>query len=413
MSTPSATVPAIINRIPLPVIIICGCIIAMITFGNRSTFGLFTLPITESMGWSRESYGLAMAIQNLVWGLAQPVVGGLSDKFGTTRTLAAGAVIYALGMVAMAFAPTEGMFMLSAGVIVGVGIATASFGVVMAAFGRAVAQEQRPMVFGIATAASSMGQFVFAPLGQAFISSFGWHTALLYLAAIVVLVIPLSLALTGKSRSVEGEADLKFMTALARAWGHGSYKLLVIGFFVCGFHLAFVTVHMPAYLVQCGLSPEVGSWSIAIIGLFNVVGSLTSGWLGSRLPKQYLLAAIYLTRAIATGLFLIIPVTETSAYIYAAALGLVWLATVPLTAGLVSLFFGARYMGMLYGIAFLSHQVGSFLGVWLGGVVYDTTGSYALVWYLGILLGLGAAIINLPIKERKADSFNAPLPITI
>jgi MFS family permease len=397
--------PTIVNRIPLPIIIIAGCLIALVTFGGRSSFGLFTLPITETMGWTRESYGLAMAVQNLVWGLAQPVVGGIADKYGTTRTLIAGALVYALGMVGMAFAPNEGLFMLAGGVLVGVGIATASFGIVMAAFGRAVPVEKRSMVFGIATAASSMGQFVFAPLGQAFISSFGWQMALLYLAALILLVVPLSLALTGKSESVEGEADMKFMTALARAWGHGSYKLLVIGFFVCGFHLAFVTVHMPAYLVQCGLSPEVGSWAIAIIGLFNVVGSLAAGWLGSRLPKQYLLASIYLIRAITTAVFLIIPVTETTAYIYAAALGLVWLATVPLTAGLVSLFFGARYMGMLYGLAFLSHQVGGFLGVWLGGLVYDMTGSYALIWYLGILLGLASAAIHLPIKELRAPKF--------
>lgn len=408
MSTSQSSSPAIVNRFPLPVIILCGCVIAMITFGNRSTFGLFTIPITETMGWTRESYGLAMAVQNLVWGLAQPIVGGLADKYGTARILSIGAVFYAVGMVGMSFAPSEGIFLLAGGIIVGVGIATASFGIVMAAFGRAVPQEKRPMVFGIATAASSMGQFVFAPLGQAFISSFGWQMALLYLAALVMLILPLSLALTGKSESVEGEADLKFMTALARAWGHGSYKLLVIGFFVCGFHLAFVTVHMPAYLVQCGLSPEVGSWSIAIIGLFNVVGSLASGWLGSRFPKQILLAMIYFTRAAATAIFLIIPVTEATAYIYAAALGLVWLATVPLTAGLVSLFFGARYMGMLYGVAFLSHQVGGFLGVWLGGLTYDMTGSYSLVWYLGILLGLLSAAINLPIKERKSDTFQSP-----
>lgn len=405
----SVTQPtAINNRFPLPLIIICGCLIAMFTFGGRSSFGLFTLPITETYGWTRESYGLAMAVQNLVWGLAQPVVGGLADKYGTTRVLSVGAVIYAAGMIGMAFAPSEGLFLLAGGIFVGIGIATASFGIVMAAFGRAVPPEKRSMVFGIATAASSMGQFVFAPLGQAFISSFGWQMALIYLAALIMLVVPLSLALTGKSESTEGEADLKFMTALAQAWGHGSYKLLVIGFFVCGFHLAFVTVHMPAYLVQCGLSPEVGAWAIAIIGLFNVVGSLLAGWLGSRFPRQLLLASIYLIRAVATALFLIIPISEATAYIYAAALGLVWLATVPLTAGLVSLFFGARYMGMLYGIAFLSHQIGGFLGVWLGGLTYDLTGSYSLVWYLGILLGLLSAAIHLPIKEAKDAKFGQP-----
>lgn len=395
------------RRIPLPVIIVAGCLAAMITFGVRASFGLFTLPITDDMGWSREGFGLAMAVQNLLWGIAQPVAGGLADKYGTARVLAVGAVFYAGGTVGMAFAPSEGIFLLAAGILVGIGIATASFAIVMAAFGRAVPQEKRSFVFGLATAASSLGQFVFAPLGQAFIASFGWQMALIYLAALVALVIPLSTALAGKSESVAGQADLPFMQALARAWGHGSYRLLVIGFFVCGFHLAFVTVHMPAYLVQCGLSPAVGSWSIALIGLFNVVGSLGAGWLGDRLPRNYLLAAIYFARAVITALFLLIPVSATTAYVYAAALGLIWLATVPLTAGLVSMFFGPRYLGMLYGIAFLSHQIGGFMGIWLGGLAYDITGSYALVWYLGILLGLGSAVIHLPIRERNAPNFGA------
>ena len=395
------------RRLPLAVIVIAGCIVAALTFGARASLGLFTLPMTADMGWSRESYGLAMAIQNLVWGFAQPIAGGLADRYGTARVLAVGAVIYAAGLAGMAFSPNEGILFLTAGLMMGVGIGTASFAIVMAAFGRAVPPEKRSFVFGVATAASSLGQFIFAPLGQAFISSFGWQTALVYLALLVVLVIPLAAALTGKSESMEGGADMDFMQALARAWGHGSYKLLVIGFFVCGFHLAFVTVHMPAYLIQCGLSPEVGSWSIAIIGLFNVVGSLLAGWLGGKLPRQYLLATIYFSRAVITAIFLVIPVTEVTAYTYAAALGMIWLATVPLTAGLVSLFFGARYLGMLYGIAFLSHQVGGFLGVWLGGLVYDVTGSYALIWYLGILLGLASAAIHLPIREKSATGFAA------
>lgn len=395
------------QRIPLSLIIASGCVIATITFGTRATMGLFTLPVTEDMGWSRETYGLAMALQNLVWGFAQPIAGGLADKYGTSRVLAFGTLIYVAGLVGMAFATSEGALFLTAGLLMGAGIGTASFGIVMAAFGRSVPPEKRTFIFGIATAASSFGQFLFAPLGQAFITSFGWQMALLYLAALILLVIPLAVPLMGKSASASdtGQADLPFMQVLGRAWGYRSYKLLVIGFFVCGFHLAFVTVHMPAYLVQCGLSPEVGSWSIAIIGLFNVVGSLLAGYLGSKFPKQLLLAAIYLIRAITTALFLIIPVTETTAYIYAASLGLVWLATVPLTAGLVSLFFGARYLGLLYGIAFLSHQVGGFLGVWLGGLVFDQTGSYALIWYLGILLGLASAAIHLPIKERDAPGF--------
>lgn len=399
------TVTAARAAVPLPLVIIAGCIIAAIGFGTRGSFGLFTLPVTEDLGLSREQWGMAMAVQNLVWGIAQPFAGGMADKYGSGRVLAVGGLVYALGVLGMAFSPDTLTMTLTAGVVTGVGIAIASFGVVMAAFGRVVPAEKRSFVFGIATAASSAGQFIFAPLGQGFISAFGWQMALVWIALILLMVIPLSAALRGRTESVPGEADLPFMQALSRAWGHGSYRLLVIGFFVCGFHLAFINVHMPAYLVQCGLSPEVGSWTIAVIGLFNVVGSLLSGWLGSRLPKQMLLASIYFLRALLIAAFLLIPVSEITAYGFAAGMGLLWLSTVPLTAGLVSLFFGPRYMGMLYGIAFLSHQIGSFVGVWLGGVVYDQTGAYDLVWYLGILLGLGSAAIHIPINERSATNF--------
>lgn len=394
--------------IPLSVIIVAGCFIAMVTFGARSTAGLFMLPMTEDMGWSREGYAMALAIQNLVWGITQPFAGGFADKFGTARTLAVGAVIYASGLVLWAFTPTVELFYVTGGILMGIGIGTASFGVVMAAFGRAVPPEKRSFVFGVATAASSMGQFVFAPLGQAFISNFGWQMALVWLALIILMVVPLSATLHGRTNSAPGEADMPFMQALAKALGHGSYRLLVIGFFVCGFHLAFITVHFPAFLIQCGLTPEASSWALGLIGLFNVAGSLLAGWLGGRLPKQILLAAIYFLRAVGTAAFLLLPITETSAYIYAATLGLLWLATVPLTAGLVSLFFGPRYMGMLYGVAFLSHQIGSFFGVWLGGLTFDLTGSYDLVWYLGILIGLFSAAIHIPIKEKTAPAFLAP-----
>ena len=406
MSSIAAPRPLAVNLVAL---VIAGCVIAAVTNGIRTTFGLFTLPMTADLGVSREAWGLAMAIQNLAWGVAQPIAGGLADRYGTAKVIVGGLVIYALGMVLMVYSPTGGLLNITAGLIVGVGIACSSFSIVMAAFGRNVPQEKRAMIFGIATAASSFGQFAFAPIGQGFIQNFGWASALLYLAVILALVIPLTFALRGRTENATGQADMPFMQALSRAWGHGSYKLLVIGFFVCGFHLAFINVHMPAYLVQCGLPPEVGSWSIAVIGLFNVAGSLLSGYLGSRLPKQLLLASIYFARAVAIGLFVLFPVTEVSAYVFAAAMGLLWLSTVPLTAGLVSLFFGARYMGMLYGVAFLSHQIGSFVGVWLGGYVYDATGSYSLVWYLGILLGLGSAAIHLPIKELVAGNFQRPV----
>ncbi len=391
--------------VPLPLVIIAGCIIAAIGFGTRGSFGLFTLPVTADLGLSREQWGMAMAVQNLVWGLAQPFAGAMADRYGTARVLAVGGIVYALGVLGMAFSPDTLTMTLTAGVVTGVGIAIASFGVVMAAFGRVVPAEKRSFVFGIATAASSAGQFIFAPLGQGFINAFGWQMALVWIAMLLLLIIPLSAALRGRTESTPGQADLPFMQALSRAWGYGSYRLLVIGFFVCGFHLAFINVHMPAYLVECGLSPEVGSWTIAVIGLFNIAGSLLSGWLGSRLPKQMLLATIYFLRAIAIAAFLLFPVSEFTAYAFAALMGLLWLSTVPLTAGLVSLFFGPRYMGMLYGIAFLSHQIGSFIGVWLGGYVYDLTGAYDLVWYLGIVLGLASAAIHIPINERSDAGF--------
>ena len=392
---------------PLIMLIVCGCIIAAVTNGIRSSFGLLTLPMTGDLGLTREAWGMAIAIQNLAWGIAQPFAGGLADRYGTARVVVGGLLLYAAGMALMVVSPTAGLLDLTAGILVGVGIATSSFSIVMAAFGRNVPQEKRSLIFGIATAASSFGQFAFAPIGQAFIESYGWQSTLVYAAALLVLVIPLAYALRGRTEleSTTGQADLKFMDALGRAWGYGSYRLLVIGFFVCGFHLAFINVHMPAYLVQCGLTPDAGSWSIAVIGVFNIAGSLLAGWLGGKLPKQLLLASIYFSRAVAIALFMIFPVTLESALLFSAAMGLLWLSTVPLTAGLVSLFFGARYMGMLYGVAFLSHQIGSFFGVWLGGYVYDATGSYSLVWYMGIILGLGSAAVHLPIKERGAMTF--------
>jgi MFS family permease len=401
----SITAPSRSIAGPLLLLIVAGCAIAAVTNGIRTSFGLLTLPMTTDLGLTRESWAMALANQNLAWGVAQPFAGGLADRFGTARVIVGGLIIYAAGLALMVVSPDGTTLSLTAGVLTGVGIATSSFSIVMAAFGRSVPQEKRPLIFGVATAASSFGQFAFAPIGQAFIQNFGWQSALVYAAALLLLIIPLTYALRGKSEHTTGEADLKFMEALSRAWGYGSYRLLVIGFFVCGFHIAFINVHMPAYLVQCGLSPEAGSWSIAVIGVFNIAGSLLSGYLGGKLPKQLLLATIYLSRAVAIALFMLFPVTLTSALIFSAAMGLLWLSTVPLTAGLVSLFFGARYMGMLYGLAFLSHQVGSFVGVWLGGYVYDTTGDYSLVWYLGIILGLGSAALHLPIKELGARNF--------
>ncbi|SFZ80952.1 Predicted arabinose efflux permease, MFS family [Devosia enhydra] len=396
--------------IPLLAIVIAGCLIAAVTNGIRTSFGLFTLPMAGDLGISREGWGMAMAIQNLAWGIAQPFAGAVADRYGTARVVAGGILLYAAGVALMALSPDAGMLTLTAGIVVGVAISVSSFSIVMAAFGRSVPAEKRSLYFGIATAASSFGQFLFAPLGQGFITAYGWQQALFLFAFILLALLPLSYALRGTAARSVADVDLGFLGALRSAWRFSSYRLLVIGFFVCGFHIAFINVHMPAYLVQCGLSPETGSWTIAVIGLFNIVGSLSAGYLGGRLPKQMMLATIYFTRAVAIALFVFLPVSELTAYVFAAVIGLLWLSTVPLTAGLVSLFFGPRYMGLLYGIAFFSHQLGSFMGVWLGGFVFDQTGSYNLVWYLGILLGLGSAALHLPIRERKDEGFGAALP---
>jgi MFS family permease len=393
--------------VPLIAVVICGCILIAAGNGVRTSFGLFTLPVTADLGLSRESWGLAMALQNLVWGIAQPFAGEFAERVGTAKTVAIGLLLYAAGVALMIVSPNALMLDLTAGVIAGVGIAISSVSVIMAAFGRSVPPEQRSLYFGVATAAGSFGQFAFAPISQGFISAFGWQTALLWLAAILVIITPLTSTIRGRTESPVGHVDMPFWTVVRRAWAHGSYRLLVIGFFVCGFHIAFITVHMPAYLVQCGLSPAVGSWSLALLGLFNIVGSLSTGYLSTRVPKQMVLAVLYLGRSIAIALFMLFPVTEVTAYAFSVAMGLLWLSTVPPTAGLVTTFFGPRYMGMLYGFAFFSHQVGSFFGVWLGGVVYDQTGSYALIWYAGILLGLASAALHLPIKEIAAGNFQA------
>lgn len=389
------------------VIIVAGCIICLVGFGVRASFGLFNAPISDAHGWPREVFALALAIQNLLWGVAQPFAGAAADRFGTARVLAVGVLIYATGVVLMPFSDTPTLFYLSAGVLTGIGIATASFAIVMTAFSRRMPEERRSWAFGIATAASSLGQFVFAPLGQAFIAAYGWPTALMLLALILVMCMPLAMPLRGSARdgidqSRAADPEITLGTALSWALGHRSYVLLVFGFFVCGFQIAFITIHMPPYLTESGVATGVAAGSIAVVGLANVVGSYMSGVLGGRFSKRYMLSMIYLLRAVAITVFLLLPLSAASVMIFSAIMGLLWLSTVPPTAGLVAVMFGTRYMGMLYGIVFFSHQVGSFLGVWLGGVIYDHTGSYDPVWWLAVALGLFATLVHLPIREARA-----------
>ncbi len=386
------------------VIVLCGCLIAILTFGPRSALGFFLKPMSFENGWGRDVFALALAIQNLLWGIGQPFAGAIADRFGTIRVLCAGALLYAVGLVVMAHATTPAALQISAGVLVGFGLSGCSFNIVLTAFGKLVPENWRSIAFGAGTAAGSFGQFLFSPLAVSLMDSFGWHTALVMFGIAMLAVLPLSLALATPRASQapsRGSAAPQSLThALAEAFGHRSYVLLVLGFFTCGFQLQFITVHMPAYLVDRGLSATVGGWTIAVIGLFNIIGSVFVGWLGNRLPKRYILSVIYFLRAAAVLAFISFPVTAFSALVFGASMGLLWLSTVPPTAGLIALMFGTRWVAMLYGFAFFSHQVGGFLGVLLGGIVFDRTGSYNAVWWLSVLFGVLSGLINLPIREQ-------------
>jgi len=387
------------------VLVTCGCLIAAIGFGVRSTYGLFNTPLSEANGWGRDVFALALAVQNLLWGAAQPFAGGLTDRFGPARVLVVGGILYGLGVALTPFADSPLLLHLTSGVLVGLGLACTSFTVVIAAFSRRMGPERRAWAAGIGTAAGSMGQFLFAPLGQAFIAAYGWPVAMMLLGGSAGLIIILSIGLSDGGRQ-DGHAaaglgpSLGVGAALREAFAHRSYVLLVAGFFVCGFHLAFITVHLPPYLKDVGLDPALAGWAIALIGLFNVIGAYGSGVLSGRMPKRYLLALIYAARAAAIALFIAFPPSTVTVLAFSAAMGLLWLSTVPPTSGLVGIMFGVRHLGMLFGIAFFSHQIGSFLGVWLAGIMFERTGSYDVVWWLSIVLGIASALVHLPIVER-------------
>ena len=383
-------------------VIVAGCLIATITFGVRTSFGLFTVPLSEASGWDREVFALAIAVQNLVWGLGQPFAGAIADRFGAGRVLAAGGAIYALGDALMSVSTTSTTLALTGGVIVGLGLAGGSFTIVIAAFARLVRPDRASWAMGLATAAGSMGQFLFAPIGQGFISAYGPTTALLLLSGFVALVPILAASLSGKGFSADTEPAQSVRQALTQAMRHPSYLLLMSGFFVCGFHIAFISTHLPPYLSDLGLSTSLAAWSLSLIGLFNVIGAYSSGLLGGVYPRRLLLSGIYLGRGIAFALFVLVPATTGSVLLFSAVMGLLWLSTVPLTSGLVALMFGTRHVGMLFGVVFLSHQVGAFSGALLGGAVYERTGSYDVMWVLCVLLSVGAALIHLPIHERPA-----------
>ena len=382
----------------------------LLSFGFRSGFGLFVKPITEANGWGREVISMALAIQNLFWGIVAVFAGGLADRFGNLKVIIAGTILYALGMVLMSGVDNPWTLNASAGLLVGAGVAGTSFGIVLPAMARAVGEARRQWALGLGTAAGSLGQFAVVPAAQVLIDAYGWITALNILAgsslAMILLALPLA-PYSGNSQTAQKLAGQTVPEALQEALGYKSYLLLVSGFFVCGFHVAFITAHMPAFLTDIGFDAEVGAWSISLIGLCNVFGAYLSGVLSGKLLKRHVLVFIYLSRAVAITLFLLTPYSLMSVYVFSAVMGFLWLATVPATSGLVAVMFGTRYMAMLYGIVFLGHQVGSFIGVWFGGWLFDRSGSYDLVWWLGVALGIFAAVVHWPIRERPVGRLAA------
>ena len=382
------------------VVLVAGCLIAMVGFGIRVSFGLFLEPMSQGQGWGRETFAMAMAIQNLLWGIGLPVAGGLADRFGTVRVIAGGAAIYALGVWGMAESSSPLALIVFGGVMTGLGVAFTAFSLAMVAMARAVGPQRRSFALGLGTAAGSIGQVVFSPLTQTFITAYGWHASLLILATVALSMIPLALALPGGRPGDSHGPEQSLSQALREAAGHRGYVLLTAGFFVCGFHVAFIAVHFPAYVRDMGLPAEVGAYALALVGLFNIVGSFAAGIVGQRYSKRYSLSVIYFARAVIITALLLAPPGELTIYVFSAAMGILWLATVPLTTGIVAQVFGVRYMATLFGVVFFSHQVGSFLGVWLGGLIYDATGSYDPMWWAGVFFGVAAALVHLPIDER-------------
>ncbi|MEO1397524.1 MAG: MFS transporter [Pseudomonadota bacterium] len=391
---------------PVWLIITCGCTIALLAFGPRSAMGFFQDPILQDKGWNSTTFGLAIAIQNLAWGLGQPIFGAIADRFGAYKSLAAGGLIYALGLYIMGTADTPLWLHIGGGVLVGLGVAAGSFGIILSVFARNVSAESRSLVFGMGTAAGSAGMFLFSPLSVGLIDAFGWSNALVFMSLMMLAIPVLAIPLFGSGRDAvmtQAQIDQTIGQALTEAMTHRSYLLLISGFFVCGFQVAFITAHFPKYLADIGIASNVAVWALALIGLFNIFGSLASGVLGQKYSKPNMLAWLYVGRSIAVTAFLLLPQTTTSVIIFSIIMGLLWLSTVAPTNALVAIMFGTRHLGLLGGVVFFSHQIGSFLGVYYGGYLRDTTGSYDVVWWFGVALGLFAALVHVPIKERPVD----------
>jgi MFS family permease len=392
-------------------VLACGALIVTLSMGIRHGFGLWLQPITQAQNWSRETFAFAIAIQNLAWGCMGIFAGMMADRFGAFRVLVTGCLLYALGLVGMALATTPLLFSLTAGILIGAAQAGTTYAVVYGIIGRQIDPAKRSWAMGVAAAAGSFGQFLMVPVEGLLISGLGWQQALLALSACVLLILPLAFGLRepGFGRgAVPVRREQTILQALGEAFKYPSFQLLMAGYFVCGFQVVFIGVHMPSYLKDKGLSPQVASYALALIGLFNVFGTYIAGMLGQKLAKRKILASIYLGRSIAIAAFLWAPLSPTSVYIFSAVMGLLWLSTVPVTSATVAQIFGVAHLSMLGGFVFFSHQIGSFLGVWLGGLLYDRTGSYDIVWYISIALGVFAAIVNLPVRE--APIARGPVP---
>jgi len=381
-------------------VLVCGAAIVTISMGIRHGFGLWLAPITTERGWSRETFSFAIAVQNIAWGLAGPFVGAVSDRFGAFRVLVAGSMLYAAGLVAMGMATTGFGFLGGAGLMIGLSQAGTTYAVVYGVIGRNVAPERRSWAMGATAAAGSFGQFLMVPVEGGLISGVGWQGALFVLGAMALVILPLAFGLREPKGAAATTSQQSIGAALREALGHRGFQLLTAGYFVCGFQVVFIGVHMPSYLKDHGLTPDVATTALALIGLFNVFGTYAAGSLGGRLPKTWLLSGIYALRSLVIAAFVMAPLSAWSVYLFAATIGFLWLSTVPLTNAVVASIFGVRYLSMLSGFVFLSHQVGSFLGVWLGGKLYDVTGSYDAVWWIAIVLGVFAAIVNLPVSEK-------------
>ncbi|MBA2672449.1 MFS transporter [Ramlibacter sp.] len=412
METPNvAQAPARLSGMLIGTLL-AGCMISLLSFGVRGAYGLFTAPLTTELGITREVYAIAIAIQNLCWGIAQPLAGVVADRWGARRVLLAGAIAYGLGIVGLVFASTPMQLYLTAGVLTGLGMGGASFITVVAALGRAMPQSHRSWAMGLGTAGGSLGQFVIVPITQAVIGAGGWRNGAWVMAAAVAVIVLAAFLVRGDRPTPRPANEVRITGGqiLGAAFSYPSYLLLVAGFFVCGFQLGFITTHFPAYLQDKGLGAGLASWGIAMVGLFNVVGAYFAGVWGGKRSKKGLLASIYFARAVIILLFLTMPLSTASVLLFGASMGLMWLSTVPLTSGLVATFFGTRYMATLFGIVFFSHQVGSFMGVYMGGYLYERTGSYDVVWWWCIGLSVFAGLVNLPIREKVSQPFSKLVP---